>query len=98
MKKFLIFCVVCMPVAAAAIDLPVVKQSCKEDYKKYTRCKVGYYLENESCKRCPSSGGVYGTTVNHNAGDITSCYIPSGTTFSDTSGNGVYEGDCYYKK
>ncbi len=72
--------------------------ACTTTTKTYTACKPGYYLNSAACTRCPSSGGVYGTTVDRNTGDITSCYIPSGTTFSDGSGSGVYEGDCYYSK
>ena len=59
-------------------------------------CYTGYYLSGTSCVRCPSSGGVYGTTVDKNTGGITSCYIPSGTSFSDTSGSGTYTSNCYY--
>ena len=48
------------------------------------------------CYRCPSSGGVYGTTAGPGATSVTECYIPSGNTFSDDSGSGEYSGDCYY--
>lgn len=61
------------------------------------RCKQGYYGTDKSCTRCPSSGGVYGTTADAGATAITECYIPSGTAFSDTSGSGTYTGDCYYQ-
>ncbi|MBQ8294705.1 MAG: hypothetical protein IJX89_04950 [Alphaproteobacteria bacterium] len=62
----------------------------------YVACKPGYYLESGDCKQCPPSGDVYGTTVDNNTGDITSCYLPSGTAFSDETGSGIYNTDCYY--
>jgi len=73
--------------------------ACTENAKTYTSCKPGYYLNGTSCIRCPASGGIYGTTVDKNTGDITSCYLPlSGTSFSDLTGSGVYTGNCYYSK
>ena len=70
--------------------------ACEQESRVYNSCKPGYYLDSGDCVRCPSSGGVYGTTVDKNTGGITSCYIPSGNSFSDTSGSGVYASDCYY--
>ncbi|MDE5615701.1 MAG: hypothetical protein K2I81_02615 [Alphaproteobacteria bacterium] len=60
------------------------------------RCNVGYYKNGTSCTRCPASGGVYGTTAGAGATSVTECYLPSGTAFSDASGSGTYEGNCYY--
>ena len=64
------------------------------------RCAVGYYGNPTSgssgCSRCPSSGGTYGTTASAGSTSITSCYIPSGTSFSDSTGSGRYTGNCYY--
>ena len=63
-------------------------------------CAAGYYQSagtgaSMTCTRCPSSGGVYGTnSVGTTA--ITSCYMPSGSSFSETSGSGTYIGNCYY--
>ena len=68
------------------------------------RCAAGYYRSSGSgsstvCTRCPSSGGVYGTSAAGSTA-ITSCYLPSGTTvsFSDSAGSGTakYTSDCYY--
>lgn len=59
-------------------------------------CEAGYYLEGTECKRCPSSGGVYGTTLDKNMGGITSCRIPADTSFSDDAGSGVYSEACFY--
>lgn len=63
-------------------------------------CSAGYYQSSGTgasmtCSRCPSSGGIYGTN-SIGTTSITSCYIPSGTSFSDDSGSGTYTGNCYY--
>ncbi len=63
------------------------------------RCAAGYYGSSTNgtsgCKRCPSSDGVSGSA---NAGStvITSCYLPTGTNFSNATGNGTYTSNCYY--
>ncbi|MBQ8367704.1 MAG: hypothetical protein IJX43_01425 [Alphaproteobacteria bacterium] len=74
----------------------------------YIQCDTGYYGsalysyterygDNFSgCYRCPSSGGVYGTTAGPGAISITECYLPAGTSFSDDIGSGTYSDDCYY--
>lgn len=68
--------------------------------RKY-RCAKGYWGSSTNgtsgCNRCPSSGGVYGTTAAAGSTSITSCYIPSGSSFSETAGRGTYTGNCYYK-
>lgn len=65
------------------------------------QCAVGYYGRSTNgtsgCTRCPSSGGVYGTTATAGSTAITSCYIPEGSSFSDGTGSGTYTGNCYYK-
>ncbi len=68
------------------------------------RCREGYYgsvtiagvgvLNN--CKRCPSSGGVYGTIAAGNGTAITSCYIPTTATLTDDTGAYGYTSNCYY--
>lgn len=68
----------------------VLKASCEY------QCKQGYYGSGQSCTRCPSSGGVYGTTALAGATAITECYLPSGTAFSDSTGSGTYTDKCYY--
>ena len=64
------------------------------------QCAVGYYGSSTNgtsgCTRCPASGGVYGTTASAGSSSITSCYIPSGSNLSDSTGSGTYTGDCYY--
>ncbi len=64
----------------------------------YVACKPGFYLESGDCKQCPPSGSVYGTTVDNNTGDITSCYLPAGTAFSCDTGSGTYGENCHYSK
>ena len=67
-------------------------------------CKEGYYgtpkhLDDDSaCKQCPSSGGVAGKSVVGSNTSITGCYIPSGSSFSDSTGSGVYTNNCYWKE
>ncbi len=52
-----------------------------------------YSIGNLSgCSRCPSGG-----TSSAGSTSITSCYIPSGTAFNETSGTGTYTQNCYYK-
>lgn len=82
--------------AALILYAGVANAACTANPKTYTSCKPGYYLSDGDCKRCPSSGGVYGTTADKNTGGITSCYIPSGNSFSDSTGSGTYTGNCYY--
>lgn len=71
---------------------------------KYTtnyQCAVGYYGRSTNgttgCTRCPSSGGVYGTTANAGSTSITSCYIPANTAMTDGTGEYVFTSNCYYK-
>lgn len=54
-------------------------------------CKANYYKSGAACQPCPNSGkSTAGST------SITSCYLPSGTTFSDSTGSGTYSDKCYY--
>lgn len=89
MKKTFVLLAMIVPVFNADAD-------CTAGAKTYTACKPGYYLSGTSCMRCPSSGGVFGTTADNNTGGITSCYLPSGTTGSDATGSFTYTGNCYY--
>ncbi len=69
--------------------------------KTQYRCAVGYWGSTTNgtsgCTRCPSSGGVYGTTKYGGSTKQTSCYLPAGTAFSDSTGSGIYDTDCYWK-
>lgn len=65
-------------------------------------CAQGYYgipaALNPTCTKCPSSGGIEGTTAGTGATKITECYIPSGSTFVDSTGLGTYTTNCYYSE
>lgn len=67
-------------------------------HRDYFVCNKGYYASGSACVRCPSSGGIYGTTLGTGAKSITECYMPAGTVFTDTTGSGVFVGDCYYSE
>lgn len=66
-------------------------------------CDRGYYLQKYSsgnaCLLCPSgSAGYYSAAANtaYGASANTGCYLPSGTSFFDSTGNGTLLGNCYY--
>lgn len=63
------------------------------------RCAPGYYGTTKDgltgCTKCPSSGGVAGRS-DGGATSITQCYLPFGTTGSDSTGNFTYTSKCYY--
>lgn len=59
-------------------------------------CNKGYYKNGSLCSRCPASDGVYGTTSGTGATAITECYIPSGTSFTDSTGKWQYTTNCKY--
>lgn len=83
-----------------------ISTSCECQRKTEARCRAGYYgsvsvagvgvLNN--CKRCPSSGGVYGTSVAGNGTAITSCYIPTTSMLTDDAGAYQYTSNCYYSE
>lgn len=60
-------------------------------YTSFT-CAAGYYKTSTECKECPSPG----TSDNNNSNGITDCYIPAGTTGSDSTGSFIYVSDCHY--
>ncbi|MDE6481740.1 MAG: hypothetical protein K2L25_02890 [Alphaproteobacteria bacterium] len=68
---------------------------CKVTSTSY-RCAAGYYGTSTNgttgCTACPNGG----TSVAGSNTSITSCYLPTGTKFSDPSGSGDYTGNCYY--
>ncbi len=88
MKKYLFALCLVFAVGGA-------RAACVAEGTTYS-CETGYYLSGTSCLRCPSSGGVYGTTSNYNRSGITSCYIPANTSVTDDSGTYVFTSSCYY--
>ncbi|MDE6478141.1 MAG: hypothetical protein K2L95_03205 [Alphaproteobacteria bacterium] len=54
-------------------------------------CNKGYYKDGSSCSACPGIG-----TSAAGATSISSCYIPAGTTYSDSTGGGEYTANCPY--
>lgn len=112
MKKIILSGVTAISLCSNAWGTAVIGgggTGCVATTKEYISCNAGYYLtkslyagEGMICKRCPSykdgnGNTAYGTTVSNNKSGVTSCYIPSGSTFSDTTGKGKYTGNCYYK-
>ena len=61
-------------------------------------CNWGEYWDSGAgtCKPCPSPGTSWGDSSALASG-ITECFIQEGTAFKDTTGDGVYTEDCYYK-
>lgn len=59
-------------------------------------CAAGYYGVTSNgtsgCTPCPNSG-----TSAQASTSITSCYLPSGTVGSDSTGTYVYTSNCYYR-
>ena len=75
------------------------EKRCNSSYQCEYRCAAGYYgstLNGTSgCTVCPVVMG--GRTSDPGSNRlITDCYIPSGTSFSDTTGSGTYTSDCHY--
>ncbi len=66
--------------------------ACTATTKTYTSCKPGYYLSGVACQSCPNGG----TSADKNTGGVTACYLPSGTTGSDSTGSYTYTANCYY--
>lgn len=112
MKKIILSGVAAISLCSNAWGTLVIgggETGCVATTKEYTSCNAGYYLtksllagEGMTCKRCPSykdgnGNTAYGTTASNNKNGVTSCYIPSGSTFSDETGKGKYTARCDYK-
>ena len=86
MKRVLIF-----PIFLCSLLIGNAYAACVAGAKTYTSCNAGYYLSGGLCLTCPSGG-----TSAAGATSITSCYLPSGTTGSDSTGSYTYTSNCYY--
>lgn len=73
--------------------------ACACDSSTVYRCADGFWGASingtTGCTRCLALNGIYGQS---SAGStvITSCYMPSGAAFSDDTGTGAYNENCYY--
>ena len=72
---------------------------CNERYLCEYRCADGYYGSSSNgisgCTKCPVAIGGSTSVAGSNT-SITDCYIPSGTSFSDSTGSGTYTSNCNY--
>lgn len=101
MKKYFFVCAVMALVsgADAATTCTVTASG------SYMSCKSGYYYDKvfvtdteKKCYLCPLfKPSVYGESVNKNTEGVTSCYLPAGTTGSDSTGTFKYTAPCYYR-
>lgn len=74
--------------------------NCNTCTKTYAyRCAPGYYGSSTNgtsgCTRCPTENNLTGQSA-AGASAVTGCYIPSGTSFSDSYGSGIYAGNSYW--
>ena len=70
-----------------------------DDQSACALCTKGYYCDGTNGRvQCPydTVTKTYGTTSGAGAKSASECYIPSGTDFSDTKGDGHYSSDCKY--
>ena len=58
----------------------------------FTHCGAGYYKNGSVCTKCPDGGTTSGYT---NTGS-SACYLPTGTSMSDTSGTYTCSSNAYY--
>ena len=72
------------------------------------KCAPGYYgtalygvLGFSGCTKCPidPSSLLVSRNIKSALGStsVSDCYIPSGTSFSDSTGSGTYTSDCHYQ-
>lgn len=72
--------------------------TCSRDTVVAVKCLAGYFGNGATCTKCSTATGDDSATSAAGSIVITSCYIPSGNSFSDSSGSGVYTGNCYYSE
>lgn len=73
-----------------------VYAACEETNRTYVMCKPGYYLSGTICIACPESSLGETTSADQNMSGVRDCYLPAGTSFSDSTGSGTYSENCHY--
>lgn len=97
MKKYFFACVAMTLVSGADAATCAVTAS-----KHYMSCKSGYYNDSllvgtgKTCNPCPQFDDA--TSADKNIDGVTSCYLPAGTTGSDSTGTFEYTSPCPYTK
>lgn len=75
---------------------------CNETCERSTeyRCVAGYYGSpgntTSGCYKCPTSGGLEGTSTLGFNETIEDCYFPSGRSVDDTTGTYQFTEPCFY--
>lgn len=78
--------------------------TCKCTKLMQIRCSTGYYgsgmsiVGSSPCTKCPSSGGIAGSSIAGSNKKITDCYIPANTSMTDGTGTYTYTSNCYYSE
>lgn len=58
-------------------------------------CATNCYGDGSNCQSCPSAYGVAGNSPQGST-SVSDCYIPAGTTGSDSTGTFIITSDCHY--
>lgn len=75
---------------------------CSNTCEKTTayRCLDGYYgtptNTTTGCYKCPTSGGLSGTSIPGQNLNINECYFPRGRSVTDSSGTYQFTSNCFY--
>lgn len=75
-------------ISFAAAGACVYNGSCST----FTHCGKGYYKNGSVCTACPNGG----TTSGYTSTGISACYLPTGTSMSDTAGTYTCSTNAYY--
>mgnify|MGYP004624652465 CR=1 FL=1 len=98
MKKYFFVCAVMALVSGADAAAPTCTVTASGSYMS---CKPGYYYDSfligdtgKTCNPCPQFDDAI--SADKNIDGVTSCYLPAGTTGSDSTGTFKYTSDCPY--